>query len=57
VGRDLFGGEIEEELEDISGRKIIGRLKKSNLSGKMKKQSKSKLKLILEQGSLLLILI
>ncbi len=24
VGQDLFGGEIEEELEEISGRKVIG---------------------------------
>ncbi len=24
IGRDLFGGEIEEELEEISGRKVIG---------------------------------
>lgn len=24
IGQDLFGGEIEEELEEISGRKVIG---------------------------------
>lgn len=28
VGRDLFGGEVEEELEDISGRKVIGTIEK-----------------------------
>jgi len=28
VGRDLFGGEIEEEVEDISGRKVIGTVEK-----------------------------
>ena len=34
VGRDLFGGEIEEELEDISGRKVIGTVEKVKLIGK-----------------------
>jgi alpha-L-glutamate ligase-like protein len=34
VGRDLFGGEIEEELEDISGKKIIGSVEKVKLIGK-----------------------
>lgn len=34
VGMDLFGGEIEEELEEISGRKIIGPVEKIKLIGK-----------------------
>ena len=34
VGRDLFGGEIEEELEDISGKKVIGTVEKVRLIGK-----------------------
>lgn len=34
VGMDLFGGEIEEEVEDISGRKIIGPVEKVKLTGK-----------------------
>jgi alpha-L-glutamate ligase-like protein len=37
VGRDLFGGEIEGELEDISGRKIIGPVEKVKLIGKNEK--------------------
>ncbi len=34
VGMDLFGGEIEEELEEISGKKIIGSVEKVRLIGK-----------------------
>jgi alpha-L-glutamate ligase-like protein len=34
VGMDLFGGEIEEELEDISGKKVIGSTEKVKLFGK-----------------------
>jgi len=34
VGKDLFGGEIEEELEEISGRKVIGTVEKVKLIGK-----------------------
>ena len=34
VGMDLFGGEIEEELEEISGKKIIGTVEKVKLIGK-----------------------
>ena len=33
VGRDLFGGEIEEEVEEISGRKVIGTIEKIKLIG------------------------
>jgi len=38
VGMNLFGGEIEEELEEISGRKIIGTVKKVKLIGKNGKE-------------------
>ncbi len=34
VGMDLFGGEIEEELEEISGKKVIGTVEKVKLVGK-----------------------
>jgi len=34
MGMDLFGGEIEEEVEEISGRKIIGTVEKVKLIGK-----------------------
>lgn len=34
VGRDLFGGEIEEEVEEISGRKVIGTVEKVKVIGK-----------------------
>ena len=33
VGMDLFGGEIEEEVEDISGRRVIGIIEKVKLVG------------------------
>jgi alpha-L-glutamate ligase-like protein len=33
VGRDLFGGEVEEEVEEISGRKVIGIIEKIKLVG------------------------
>lgn len=38
VGMDLFGGEIEEELEDISGKKVIGTVEKVKLIGKNGKE-------------------
>jgi alpha-L-glutamate ligase-like protein len=34
MGMDLFGGEIEEELEEISGRRIIGCVEKVKLIGR-----------------------
>ncbi|EKE18648.1 MAG: Glutathione synthase/Ribosomal protein S6 modification enzyme (Glutaminyl transferase) [uncultured bacterium] len=37
VGRDLFGGEIEEEVEEISGRKLIGTIEKIKLIGRDEK--------------------
>lgn len=38
VGMDLFGGEIEEELEEISGKKVIGTVEKVKLIGKNGKE-------------------
>ncbi len=38
VGMDLFGGEIEEEVEEISGRKIIGPIEKVIIIGKDDKE-------------------
>lgn len=38
VGMNLFGGEIEEELEEISGRKIVGTVEKVKLIGKEGKE-------------------
>ncbi|EKE21218.1 MAG: hypothetical protein ACD_7C00309G0001 [uncultured bacterium] len=35
VGMDLFGGEIEEEVEDISGRRVIGIVEKVKLTGRI----------------------
>ena len=34
VGRDLFGGEVEDEVEEISGRKVIGTIEKIKLIGR-----------------------
>ncbi|MDD5083842.1 MAG: sugar-transfer associated ATP-grasp domain-containing protein [Candidatus Moranbacteria bacterium] len=33
MGMDLFGGEIQEELEEISGKKVIGTVAKARLIG------------------------
>lgn len=38
VGKDLFGGEIEEELEGISGRRVIGTVEKIKIIGKNGKE-------------------
>ena len=38
MGMDLFGGEIEEEVEEISGRKVIGTVEKVKLIGKDEKE-------------------
>lgn len=38
VGMNLFGGEIEGELEDISGKKVIGTVEKVKLVGKEGKE-------------------
>lgn len=34
LAKNLFGGEIEEEIEEISGKKIIGTVEKIKLTGK-----------------------
>lgn len=34
VGMNLFGGEIEEEIEDLSGKRVIGTIEKVKLIGK-----------------------
>jgi len=38
VGMNLFGGEIEEEIEDISGKKMLGTIEKVKLAGKNEKE-------------------
>jgi len=38
VGMDLFGGEIEEELEDISGQRVIGSIEKVKLVGRSERE-------------------
>lgn len=38
VGMDIFGGEIEEEVEEISGRKVIGTIEKIKIIGKNNKE-------------------
>lgn len=38
VGMDLFGGEIEEELEEISGKKVIGTVEKVKFVTKDEKE-------------------
>jgi len=45
VGRDLFGGEIEEELEEISGRRVIGTVEKVKLIGKEGKEVEAEAKI------------
>lgn len=34
VGKNLFGGEIEEEIEELSGKRVIGAIEKIKLVGK-----------------------
>lgn len=38
VGKDLFGGEIEEELEEISGRRVISTVEKIKIIDKNKQE-------------------
>lgn len=38
LGRNLFGGEIEEEIEELSGRRVIGCIEKVRLIGKNGKE-------------------
>jgi len=44
VGMDLFGGEIEEELESMSGKKVIGTIETVKLLGKNDKEIEVKAK-------------
>jgi len=45
VGMDLFGGEIEEELEDISGQRVIGIIEKVKLIGRKDKEAEVEAKI------------
>lgn len=45
VGRDIFGGEIEEGVEEISGRKVIGVVEKIKLIGKDGKEVETEAKI------------
>ncbi len=45
VGMNLFGGEIEDEIEGISGKKIIGTVEKIKLIGKNEKEIKVEAKI------------
>jgi len=38
VGMDLFGGEVEEEVEEISGKRVIGPVEKVKLIGRKGKE-------------------
>lgn len=38
VGKNLFGGEIEEEIEELSGKRVIGSIEKIKLIGKNGKE-------------------
>ena len=38
VGMDLFGGEVEEEVEEISGKRVIGPVEKVKLIGRKEKE-------------------
>ncbi|QQS61797.1 MAG: ATP-dependent zinc protease [Candidatus Moraniibacteriota bacterium] len=45
VGKNLFGGEIEESLEEISGRKVIGTMEMIQLFGRNNRQIEVKAKI------------
>ena len=45
LGRRLFGGEIEEEIEEISGKRVIGSVEKIRLIGKDGKEIEVKAKI------------
>jgi alpha-L-glutamate ligase-like protein len=38
LGKNLFGGEVEEEVEEISGKKVISRVEKVKIVGKNEKE-------------------
>lgn len=45
ISKNLFGGAIEEELEEISGKKVIGVVEKIKLFGKNKKEEELEVKI------------
>ena len=45
MGMDLFGGEVQEEVEGISGKKIIGTMEKVRLVGKDGKETEVEAKI------------
>ncbi|MEK7181674.1 MAG: sugar-transfer associated ATP-grasp domain-containing protein [Patescibacteria group bacterium] len=45
VGMNLFGGEIEEEIEELSGKRVIGTIEKVKLIGKDGKQAEIEAKI------------
>ena len=45
VGMDLFGGEVEEELEEISGKKIISTIERVKLIGRDGKEVEAEAKI------------
>jgi alpha-L-glutamate ligase-like protein len=51
VGMNLFGGEIEEEIEDISGKKVIGTTEKVKLIGKNGKEVEAEARIDTGAGS------
>lgn len=45
VGKNLFGGEIEEDLENTSGKRVIGSIEEIQILGKNDKKIKTKAKI------------
>jgi alpha-L-glutamate ligase-like protein len=44
VGKDLFGGEIEEEIEEVSGKQLVGRVEYANIYGDLENPIQIKVK-------------
>lgn len=51
LGKDLFGGEIEEEIEAIVGKKIIGLIQKVTLFHKTKRDTSITIKAKIDTGA------
>lgn len=45
LGKNLFGGEVEEEVEEISGKKVIGTVEKIKLVGKEEREVEAEAKI------------
>ncbi len=45
VGQNLFGGEIEEEIEELSGKRVVGSVEKVKLIGKDGKEIETQAKI------------